>query len=167
MRAAICYGKLVDAIAELGYRVYLTENDSPDSFLHLVAREKGIGLIPVNTPILTCGSVLAHARLFISGRYHPSIFASLGGTPCIFLSSHAHKMRSIARVLEYENSVEFSSFPSDREIAEIVSTARSYLNQGERLRTRIREVSKARCDEAMRLPGYLKQDLRCDNADVS
>jgi polysaccharide pyruvyl transferase WcaK-like protein len=162
-RAAVCYGRLVDAIAKLGLRVYLTENDTPDSFLQLVAREKGVGLIPVDAPILACGSVLAHARLFISGRYHPSIFASLGGTPCIFLSSHAHKMRSIARVLEYENGVEFSAFPSDPEITEIISTAQSYLHQGEGLRTRIRLVSKARCDEAMRLPGYLKQDLCCEN----
>lgn len=166
-RAAVCYGKLVDAIAALGFRVYLTENDTPDSFLQLVAREKRIGLIPVNTPIVTCGSVLAHARLFISGRYHPSIFAALGGTPCIFLSSHAHKMRSIARFLEYENGFEFSAFPSDREIAEIVSTAQSYIHQGEGLRTRIRRVSKARCDEAMRLPGYLKQDLHCDADQVT
>ena len=158
-QTALCYGKLVDAIAGLGLRVYLTENDTPDSFLQRVAREKGIGLIPVNTPIVACGSVLANARLFISGRYHPSILASLGGTPCIFLSSHAHKMRSLARVLEYENGVEFSALPSDSEIMEIVATAKRYLHQGEGLRTRIREVSKSRCDEVMRLAGYLKQDL--------
>ena len=81
-----------------------------------------------------CGSVLAHARLFISGRYHPSIFASLGGTPCIFLASHAHKMGSLSRVLEYDDHRQFNAFPDDSEIAEIVSTARQYLDQGETLR---------------------------------
>ena len=101
-RSVQCYARLVDAIRQLGYRVYLTENDLPDSFLQRVAREKDVGIVPVDAPILLCGAVLAHARLFISGRYHPSIFASLGGTPCIFLASHAHKMGSLSRVLEYD-----------------------------------------------------------------
>ncbi len=137
-RAVQCYARLVDALSQLGYRVYLTENDLPDSFLQRVAREKDVGIVPVDAPILMCGAVLAHARLFISGRYHPSIFASLGGTPCIFLASHAHKMGSLSRVLEYDDHQQFNAFPSDSEIAEIVSTARKYLDQGETLRARIR-----------------------------
>ncbi len=145
-----CYSRLVDAIGQLGYRVYLTENDFPDSFLQQVAKEKGVGIVPADAPILMCGAVLAHARLFISGRYHPSILASLGGTPCIFLESHAHKMGSLARVLEYESLQQFDAFPDDSEIAEIVSAARRYLDQGEALRTRIRQVAKMRCDEATR-----------------
>ncbi len=154
-RSVQCYGRLVDAIRRLGYRVYLTESDSPDSFLQRVAIEKGVGIVPADAPILLCGSVLAHARLFISGRYHPSILASLGGTPCIFLGSHAHKMRSLSRVLEYEDRREFNAFPDDAEIAEIVSAAQKYLDQGETLRANIRQVAKLRCDEATRLPAFL------------
>ena len=105
------------------------------------------------------GSVLAHARLFISGRYHPSIFASLGGTPCIFLASHAHKMGSLSRVLEYDDHRQFDAFPSDSDIAEIVSTARKYLDQGETLRARIRRVAKLRCDEATSLPAFLQRQM--------
>jgi polysaccharide pyruvyl transferase WcaK-like protein len=106
-----------------------------------------------------CGSVLAHARLFISGRYHPSIFASLGGTPCIFLASHAHKMGSLSRVLEYDVHRQFNAFPDDSEIAEIVSTARQYLEQGESLRARISHVAKLRSDEATELPALLKRHV--------
>jgi ADP-heptose:LPS heptosyltransferase len=111
-RSVECYLRLVDAIRQLGYRVYLTENDSPDSFLQRVAREKNVGIVPVDAPIMLCGAVLAHARLFISGRYHPSIFASLGGTPCIFLASHAHKMGSLPRLLQYDLTREFDAFPT-------------------------------------------------------
>jgi polysaccharide pyruvyl transferase WcaK-like protein len=161
-----CYSQLVDAIKELGYRVYLTENDLPDSFLRRVAREKNVGIIPVDTPIMSCGAVLAHARLFISGRYHPSIFASLGGTPCIFMGSHAHKMGSLARVLEYEFQHQFDAFPSDAEIVEIVSTARNYLKQGETLRNKIRAVAKSRCDEAMSLPAILKRHIAGSDIEV-
>jgi polysaccharide pyruvyl transferase WcaK-like protein len=158
-RSVQCYGRLVDAIRQLGYCVYLTENDLPDSFLQQVAREKHVGIIPVDAPILLCGAVLAHARLFISGRYHPSIFASLGGTPCIFLGSHAHKMGSLSRLLEYDDPREFDAFPNDSDIAKIVSTARKYLDQGETLRANIRQVAKLRCDEAIRLPAFLKQHM--------
>ena len=158
-RAVECYARLVDEVSKLGYRVYLTENDQPDSFLQRVAREKGVGIVPADAPILMCGSVLAHARLFISGRYHPSIFASLGGTPCIFLATHAHKMGSLSRLLEYEAPREFNAFPDDSEISAIVSTAKKYLEQGETLRARIRRVAKSRSDEAIALPAFLKRQM--------
>jgi polysaccharide pyruvyl transferase WcaK-like protein len=154
-RSVQCYGRLVDAIRQLGYRVYLTENDSPDSFLQRVAREKNVGIVPVDTPILSCGAVLAHASLFISGRYHPSIFAALGGTPCIFLESHAHKMGSLRRVLQCEDSRQFTAFPDESEIAEIVRMTQSYLDQGEALRDSIKQVAKLRCDEASSLAAFL------------
>jgi polysaccharide pyruvyl transferase WcaK-like protein len=158
-RSVQCYGQLVDAISRLGYRVYLTENDIPDSFLQRVAMEQNVGIVPVDAPILLCGAVLAHARLFISGRYHPSILASLGGTPCIFLGSHAHKMGSLSKVLKYDIQREFNAFPADSDIGEIVSLARKYLDEGETLRARIRQKAKLRCDQAGSLPAFLKQQM--------
>jgi len=158
-RSVQCYARLVDAVRQLGYRVYLTENDGPDAFLQTVAKQKNVGIVPADAPILLCGAVLAHARLFISGRYHPAIFASLGGTPCIFLESHAHKMGSLSRVLEYDDHRLFSAFPEDAEIAEIVSTAREYLAQGEALRIRIRQVAKKHYHEAANLPDFLQRHI--------
>lgn len=158
-KAVESYVRLVEAVKELGCRVYLTENDFPDSYLRRVASETGVGTVPANSPILSCGAVLAHARLFISGRYHPSIFASLGGTPCIFLQSHAHKMGSLARLLNYENGRQYSSFPDGSEIAEIVSTAREYLERGESLRDRIRASSRMHCDHASKLPELLMRHM--------
>ncbi len=158
-RAKECYSRLVDAIQRLGYGVVLTENDLPDSFLHDVALERGVGIIPASTSILTCGAVLAQARLFISGRYHPSILASLGGTPCIFLDTDSHKTASVTRVLEYGEHRRFSALPEDSEIDAIVSLARDYLTQGETLRTRIRNIAKLRCEEVRKLPSLLKRHI--------
>ena len=158
-RAVECYGHLVDELKKLGYAVYLTENDSPDSFLRQVAREKGIGLVPANAPILMGGAVLAHARLFISGRYHPTIFATLGGTPCIFLASHAHKMASLAQFLEYEAPRQFGAFPDDREVRQIGELAQSYLERGESLRAKLRGVAHRYCEEVTALPSFLQQHL--------
>ena len=153
------YSNLVKKVAQLGYGICLTENDRPDSFLRTIAKELNVGLVPVDAPTQFCGAVLGNARLFISGRYHPSIFASLGGTPCIFLATHAHKMGSLAEVLQYQTPRQFNAFPSDSEIPEIVDLARTYLAEGEGLRARIRNVAKSRCEEASQLPAILKRHL--------
>jgi hypothetical protein len=153
------YVRLVQAVKELGYQIVLTENDSPDSFLHRVAEKTGVGFVPSNAPILMCGAVLAHARLFISGRYHPSIFASLGGTPCIFLGSHAHKMASLSRLLRYEDDREFGGFPNERDIAEIILIARKYIDQGEALRSRVSDVAKSHCEAVSGLPAFLQRHM--------
>lgn len=158
-RALESYLRLVDAVGKLGYKVILTENDLPDSFVYAVAAKRDLGVVPANTSILMCGAILANARLFISGRYHPSILASLGGTPCIFLGTHSHKCSSISRVLDYETQREFSAFPDGGEIEGIISLAQRYLNQGEGIRSRIREVARARCAEAQSLPALLMRHL--------
>jgi polysaccharide pyruvyl transferase WcaK-like protein len=141
-RSAEHFSLLVEKAKGLGYPVYLTENCGGDSFLQKVAAETGVGLVPVETAIFMGGAILANARLFISGRYHPSILASLGGTPCIFLGSSAHKMHSLQKVLGYENPHEFSVYPSGSELEEILEMARDYLDQGESLRMIIKANSR-------------------------
>jgi polysaccharide pyruvyl transferase WcaK-like protein len=160
-RARDCYSRLVDAVQALGHRIYLTENDLPDSFLHEVAADKDVGIVPVSTSILMCGAIVAQARLFISGRYHPSILASLGGTPSIFLGTHSHKTASLSRVLAYDVHCQFGAFPEGSEIDGIVSLGRDYLRQGETLRARIRNVAKLRCTEAEALSSVLQRHLEC------
>lgn len=158
-RAMQCYSELVDAVQQIGYRVVLTENDPADSFLRRVAAKKRVGFVPVTTSILMCGAVVSQARLFISGRYHASILASLGGTPCIFLGTHSHKSGSLSRVLDYEVYRVFSALPENSEIGDIVSLARDYLQQGESLRSQIRDVAKTRCDQVATLPDLLQRHL--------
>ena len=156
------FSLIVEKAKMLGYEVYLTENDGRDVFLRSVAAKTGTAYIPVNTPIFAAGAILANARLFISGRYHPSILASLGGTPCIFLGSSAHKMRSLQEVLEYDYIREFPVFASSEECDEMIGVARKYLDEGDLLRERIRSVSKRRCDEAMRLPNVIIDQIAAD-----
>jgi ADP-heptose:LPS heptosyltransferase len=153
------YTRLVNAVKGLGLPVYLTVNDFPDSFLEEVAVRTGVGVVPVDAPILMCGAVLAHARLFISGLYHPSIFAALGGTPCIFLQSHAHKMGSLPKVLDYEDRRQFPAFPTDAEISEILSHARFYLKQGEGLRTKIKSAAEKCYQQASSLPAFITKRI--------
>lgn len=149
------FARLLVKIQELGYPVYLTENCGGDSFLQAVAIKEGVGLVPVQTSIFMSGAILANARLFVSGRYHPAILASLGGTPCIFLGADAHKMHSLQKLLEYEYIREFPVFPSSADIEEICYLAGEYLKQGETLREKMKAVAKRRCEEALRLPDII------------
>jgi ADP-heptose:LPS heptosyltransferase len=151
-RAVEHFSLIVEKAKTLGCEIYLTENDGRDDFLRTVAARTGTAYIPVNTSIFAGGSILANARLFISGRYHATILASIGGTPCIFLGSSAHKMHSLQEVLEYDRVREFPVFASEQECDEIVRLSREHLDQGEVLRERIRGVVRKRCDEAKRLP---------------
>lgn len=153
------FSRLLENIRELGYPVYLTENCGGDSFFKTIAEKEGVGLVPVKTSIFMCGAILANARLFISGRYHPSILASLGGTPCIFLGSSAHKMRSLQKILEYEHIREFPVFPSSMEINEISDLAKEYLGRGESFREKIKAIAGRRYEEAIRLPEIIFEKI--------
>lgn len=150
------FTQLVNRFKELGYVVYLTVNDGPDSFLEQVGSLTGSGIIHKGTSILLAGAILANARLFISGRYHPSIFASLGGTPCIFLDSQAHKMTSLQQVLEYEQPRQFPLFFSRQDIEDIISLSVEYTRQGDSLRSNIRNVASRRCREASNIAQFIQ-----------
>jgi polysaccharide pyruvyl transferase WcaK-like protein len=158
-KAVKSYTRLVSRFQQIGCSVYLTENDGRDSFLDDVRMETGVGVVPVYTSIFMAGAVLANARLFVSGRYHPSILASLGGTPCIFLGSTAHKMESLRNLLEYENGTAFSAFPSEAEADEILALGNDYLSRGEVLRDRVLLTVSRRCQESERLPSFISE--RC------
>ncbi len=146
------YLRLLEKVCQFGYPVYLTQNCGGDRFLQEVARISGCGIVPWNTPIFMAGAILANARLFISGRFHATIFASLGGTPCVFLGTHSHKMISLQKTLEYKPQKQFSGMPTEPEIDEIVTLSNQYLKEGVLLRHKIKAVVAQRCEEARQLP---------------
>jgi polysaccharide pyruvyl transferase WcaK-like protein len=150
-KAIPAYSYLAEAIKKLGFSVYFVINSPEDKFLYQVSNTTKIPVIPVNTPILMGGSALANASLFISGRYHPSILASLGGTPCIFLGSNSHKTKSLQEVLNYPTIQEFSAFPTEDEVQEIVLLAKDKMAQGESLRNSIIQTVKKRSEESRKI----------------
>jgi hypothetical protein len=70
-------------------------------------------------------------------------------------------MASLPRLLEYDDQKHFGAFPNDSDMVGIVAMAKKYLNQGESLRARIRNVSKARYEEVSRLPAFIQQQMAC------
>ncbi|WP_292375921.1 polysaccharide pyruvyl transferase family protein [Methanosarcina sp. UBA411] len=150
------YINLVKRVKELGLNIYLVQTCSGDSFLKNVSEATTTPLIPVNVPILSGGLILAKSKLFISGRYHPSIFASLGGTPCIFLGSNSHKTKSLQKVLEYKEIEEFSAIPSEEECNAIIERAKSILVNEKEIRENIKKVVEKREEEAKKIVNIIE-----------
>jgi polysaccharide pyruvyl transferase WcaK-like protein len=159
-RAIPAYSVLVNRLKQLGIRTYLVQACGGDRFLHEVSVLTDEPMIPVSVPILTGGAILANARLLVSGRYHPSIMASLGGTPCIFLGSNSHKTRSLQEVLNYDSVREFPAIPSGEDCDQILTMARDALGSGERLRQHIQAVSEMRCGETQMLLKIIQDGSR-------
>lgn len=150
------YTELMEALKKkLHCAIYIVATCSGDDFLEEVARRTNTIFVPVHIPTAAGLNLLAHARLFISGRYHPSIMASLGGTPCIFMGANSHKNMGLQEMLEYDVCKEYHACPTEEEIGEICREAAILMNDVE-LRKKIREVSAKRAIEARQVIEYIK-----------
>lgn len=139
-KAIDIYSHLVNSLKNrLEQSVFLVEVCEGDSFLREVSRKTNTGLISIDTPILAAAKILANADAYVSGRYHPAILASQGGTPCIFMSSNSHKTKSLQELLEYEFVHEYYVLPSDSEIKEMVEKTYESIAAGKSLRDKIQK----------------------------
>ena len=76
---------------------------SGEDFLASVAERTQSIYIREDIPIALALNILANARAMLSGRFHPSVLASLGGVPCTFLECSAHKTFSLQLQLLYQD----------------------------------------------------------------
>lgn len=131
----------------LGLPIVLIDSGG-DDFLNVVAQRTGGILIrpPINLLIAT--HILANARALVSGRFHPSIMASLGGTPCTFLECGAHKTLSLQQQLEYPRSRVFRFDSSPENVAMVIDDLEAQLGEGDTRRGRIRDVAARLGEEA-------------------
>lgn len=147
------YLELINALkSELDLPIYIVIPCTGDNFLKRVALETNTPCIPQEVPILAAMGILSQSSLYISGRFHPAILASLGGTPCVFMGSNSHKTESLQEMLGYEDIVEFGAMPSRQDISDIIKLSRDKLEQGEVLRRKILDVVEVRSREASKLP---------------
>lgn len=118
------YAKLINALKEQ-YRVVIQQTCGGEEFLKDVARITDTKIIDNKTNIMFGMSVLANAQCYVSGRWHPSILASLGGTPCVMLQSNSHKSQAIYTELAYNQEADvYSNPPTDNDILKIVERVR-------------------------------------------
>ena len=154
------YSNLVNSIKKKlnKYKVYLIQVCEGDDFLKDVGKITNTPVIAMDTPIISAGKILANAKLFVSGRYHPAILASLGGTPCVFMSSNSHKTKSIQELLQYKEIKEFNVLPSDKEIKEMIDLGTKYINKGNQLRKEIKDRCKKLSEETKKQAELLNNE---------
>ena len=137
--------------------MYLVEVCEGDYFLREVGKRTKTDIISIDTPILAAGKILADASLYISGRYHPAILASMGGTPCVFMSSNSHKTKSLQELLEYDIVHEYYVLPSDKEIEQMIERAKFLVGEGNEVRKKIQTRSKELSDSAKKMIEVLRK----------
>ena len=154
------YSELVNKVKNefKEYNIFLVEVCEGDAFLNDVSKITNTPIIAIDTPILAVGKILANSRVFISGRYHPAILSSLGGTPCIFMSSNSHKTRSVQELLKYDEIKEYNVLPNADEINEIIKKAREDIEKGEDLRKKIKERCLELSEETIKQKELLRSE---------
>lgn len=118
---------------ELKVQVVLVD-PAGDGYLEDVATKTKSLFIRPQINILIGAYILANAKAYLSGRYHPSILASMGGTPCVFLESNSHKTYSLQSVLGYEHPEVFAFNASEENLNSIVEAIKAGVTGGEKLR---------------------------------
>ncbi len=115
------YLKLVTRLSNQ-YRVVLQSTSEAESkMLSDIAADLDLKFVDCRTNILYAMSVLANAKCYVSGRWHPSIMASLGGTPCVLFESNSLKSRAIYTELGYwQKEPLYHNPPTDEDIDKIM-----------------------------------------------
>lgn len=150
------YVNLVNEIKKIkSYDIYLMPTCSGDAFLYEVSRITNTKIIPLEINIIILGRILQNSKLLISGRYHPSIMASLGEVKCIFLKSNSHKTKSLQQLLNYEKIVEFTSTPTLEEIRKIFIIANKLLDETTNYRAELNKRVKILAKESLKIAEFI------------
>jgi hypothetical protein len=128
------FGKLQAGLQASFGKTVIMVPDVGDDFLGGIAEKSGSWIAGPDFNVFGAASILSHAQTYVSGRYHPSIMAALGGTPLVHFGSNSHKCSGLRQLLGLKSgpevrvgSVGFADALLD-EVATALSTDRSSLN---------------------------------------
>lgn len=142
------FSKLSERVQkEIGLPIVFID-PSGDDFLESVAIKINSFFIRSSLQLLIGASILGKARVYISGRFHPSILASLSGTPCVFLGSNSHKTQSLQKVLEYPRQTVFDFSDGSTNINNLVEAIKDNIANSDEYRDRIKKTVAHRSREA-------------------
>lgn len=148
-------------LREYDTELYLFESCDGDSFLKLdVSEQTGIPCIPTATNIFLLGRILGKCRCLISGRYHPSMFAAMGGAPLVLMGSDSHKIAALPDILKLEGAARnvYPSVPAGGQIEDIVSRTRAVM-ESPRNQEAVRQTCRENGEDAKKLAALVKAAL--------
>jgi len=94
----------------------------------------------VKIPLAAAARLLWNSSVMISGRYHPSILASLGGTPFALMASNSHKTQTLGEVIPFPVRIpELPFFHELESVEPLLGFVDNAIAGGKRLRRGIRK----------------------------
>ena len=156
-KAYAAYAALAKSLLGLGHQLLVTPTCEGDAFLVKVAKDLRLPWLSVRAPIRLCAGIVGKAEVFVSGRFHPAILASDGGTPCVFMGSNSHKTLTLQHMLEYEDPFEFRDIPTEDDVRRITERTRRLIEESPR--ARIAEAVARRTSEARKVIHLLNQPV--------
>lgn len=137
-QASSGYAALVAALRKAGVGVLLTASDVPDErVFRRLAADNGLPLVGLATPVQQAVDLLAGARAYVGGRWHPAIFGLLGGTPFVPLSTNSHKLKGLAEEFGLPQPRADAS-DLTAAVPDVLAVALDHINSGAALRQRLR-----------------------------
>jgi hypothetical protein len=127
-----------------GIALIFAGSDGPDRNFIQALKGSGLPVVDPKVPLTAASRLLWNAAAMVSGRYHPSILASLGGTPFVLMHSNSHKTRSLYDVVEHGGPAEeFPFFSGGEPTAEKIAAAIVPVVGSRGVRSRIRRSAAA------------------------
>ena len=131
------YNKLINELTgQTGMQVVVVDPEG-NEFLRPLCERLGIPFVASTINLFAGTGLLAGARAYIGGRYHPAIMASLGGAPCTILNSGEQMSGSLQHLLGYDHPVVFPIDQSESNICAIVDDVIRKMDAGDVLRKRL------------------------------
>ncbi len=131
------YEKLITGLMKQTGLTVVVADPSGDEFLRPLCERLDLPFVPSTANLFAGTGLLAGARAFVGGRYHPAIMASLGGTPCTFLQGKAYEADRLQHVLEYDTSPVFPVDEDKENIQAIIDYTAAKIAEGDTLRKKL------------------------------
>ncbi|KAB2835511.1 MAG: polysaccharide pyruvyl transferase family protein [Candidatus Brocadia sp.] len=136
------YCKLINKMKNLGFNVVLIAKDKADMFLKDIVKSTDASFFGPDRSFFDLYQLLKGSRLYISGRYHPMILASMAGCPFVPLNANMHKIEGLCELLEYPIRQTFDYFRLSSEIDDIIQVSETLLNAYEETSSKLKIYSE-------------------------
>ena len=147
------FSELITRIrAETGRDVVLVDGfNQRHPAINRVARNMKIARVNLlNCPYESLIEILGNADLFISGRWHASIMASLSGTPFLLWGSDSHKTRALHVI--FDSPYRFFNVDSlPIHLDDLLEDAKAIIAAGPSLREKIRKKAEELGNDSLRM----------------
>lgn len=141
-------------------QVVLTASDLPEEkIFEPIAAQLNLPLVGVTTPVQQAVDIVGNADAYVTGRWHPGIFALRGGVPVIALSSKTFKMQSLMRAAGLPETT-FDALRLAGEQASLILLLKQHLDAGPELRERLRTWAAQEAENSWDNVSYLRQHQR-------